>query len=255
MAMQRTAEQDVLREMSFTLNKLITGSTRYGDAAAAKGFISSQKAQDLASTIGLPEYNKVTQITAAIRDHIITRSPEQVTEKFSAYVLMIDNDLEDRELAEKLVQALSAVKPGYKSPLLTSSSASNTQAVAHVPDENTSSTPDENTSSTSVSLSELLEYVGIPKEALKKRCTGDHLREIAKKMDNWEYYAGHLGLSPADIDDLKEEFKKSGVKKDRALLLWKQKAAFKANYLFLVEVFLKCDNAEMAEFVCNLCKK
>ena len=74
-------------------------------------------------------------------------------------------------------------------------------------------------------------------------------------MDNWEYYAGHLGLSPADIDDLKEEFKKSGVKKDRALLLWKQRAAFKANYLFLVEVFLKCDNAEMAEFVCNLCKK
>ena len=107
MAMQRTAEKDVLQQMSFILNKLITDSSRYGDAAAAKGFISGQKAQDLASMTGVSEFKKVNQITAAIRDHITTRSPEQVTEKFNAYVLMIDNDLDNRDLAEQLVQALS----------------------------------------------------------------------------------------------------------------------------------------------------
>lgn len=109
-------------------------------------------------------------------------------------------------------------------------------------------------SSTSVTLSELLDYVELSPSALKKKCTEEHLRDIAREMDNWEYYASNLGLSTGEIDDLKEEFRKTGVKKERCLLIWKQKAGFKANYGYLVNVFLRCKNAEMAEYVCRLLK-
>ncbi len=114
---------------------------------------------------------------------------------------------------------------------------------------------DSSTSATSVTLPELLRYLKLSQEALEARCSEEHLRDIARKMGDWEYHASYLGLSTADIDDLKEEFRRTGVKKERMLFLWKQRAVFKATYRYLVEdVFLKCGNAEMAEFVCKLLK-
>ena len=110
-------------------------------------------------------------------------------------------------------------------------------------------------SATEVTLEELLEYVGISRSQLAKPCSDEHLREIAKKVDNWEMIAPYLGLEVNRIEDLKEDYSKSGLRSYNAFMKWKEKAAFKATYLYLVEeVFLKNGNATLAQFICNLLK-
>ena len=116
----------------------------------------------------------------------------------------------------------------------------------------TASNISSNNSATEVTLSELLGYVGIPASVLTQRCSDQHLQEIARRVKNWEPYAPCLGLGANDIEDLKDEFRKPELRSFNAFQRWKEKAAFKATYLYLVEsVFLKCGNATMAEFVCN----
>ena len=107
----------------------------------------------------------------------------------------------------------------------------------------------------SVTLEELLEHVKIPPAKLNQQPSREHLVDIAKKMSNWESYASYLGLNHGEIDDLKEENKKSVVQGERALFMWQERLAFKATYRFLVEdVFLKGKNAAMAQFICELLK-
>ena len=103
-----------------------------------------------------------------------------------------------------------------------------------------------------VTLSELLEHTGISEDTLRQRCSDEHLRDIAKKVDNWEVYAPYLGFESRDIEDLKEQFKRPELRSSNAFLKWKERAAFKATYHYLVvNVFLKYGNGVLAEFVCN----
>ena len=115
--------------------------------------------------------------------------------------------------------------------------------------------PSHNQDSTTVSLQDLLEHVGITVDILKQECTKTHLKEISEELDDqWEKYARCL-ITQREIDDIKEENRKVGEQRYKAFLKWKQQKAFKATYFHLVvNVFLKCNNAEMAEFVCKLLK-
>ena len=109
--------------------------------------------------------------------------------------------------------------------------------------------------STTVSLQDLLDHVGITEDILKQRCTESRLKEISEELDDqWEKYARCL-ITQKEIDDIKEENSKLGDQRCKAFLEWKKQKAFKATYFYLVvNVFLKCNNAEMAEFVCKLLK-
>ena len=104
-------------------------------------------------------------------------------------------------------------------------------------------------------MQDLLDNVGITEDTLKQECTKGHLEKISEELgDQWEKYARCL-IAQKEIDDIKEDNKKVGEQRYKALLKWKQQKAFKATYFYLVEnVFLKCNNAEMAEFVCKLLK-
>ena len=78
--------------------------------------------------------------------------------------------------------------------------------------------------------------------------------EISRKVSNWEVYAPYLGLSD-DIEALKMDHRTAQIQSRMAFKMWDERAAFKATYLHLVEnVFLKCGNAKMATFVCELVK-
>ena len=104
-----------------------------------------------------------------------------------------------------------------------------------------------------VTLKELLDHLDLHESQLDQRCTDEHLRDIALHIDKWEVYASYLGLTQADIDGIKEDGRSNAEKKIRALQEWKRKNAFKATFRFLVEdVFLKAENAELAEKVCSL---
>lgn len=105
-----------------------------------------------------------------------------------------------------------------------------------------------------VSLLELLEEVGIPEDSLNRRCTDDHLHSIAERIcpSDWGTYATALGLSNEFIEDLREDLTRAMDQRYNGLIMWKQHLAFKAKYRVLVELFLKKDNALLAEFVCEL---
>lgn len=78
---------------------------------------------------------------------------------------------------------------------------------------------------------------------------------ICNKVGNWKVYAPYLGLSGADIDVLESNYRRAETQCFRAFKKWKERAAFKATYLYLVDnVFLKYGNAELATYVGSLLK-
>lgn len=104
-------------------------------------------------------------------------------------------------------------------------------------------------------VGELLEYVDLDEEDLRKMCTDEDLNELSLRIRNWEEYASLLRLHGSDTEDIKNKGKSESQKMLLALERWKQKLAFKATFEYLVkEIFLKKDNMEYAWIVCQQLK-
>ena len=61
-----------------------------------------------------------------------------------------------------------------------------------------------------------------------------------------------LGLTETDVEDIKEDGKKTQDKRYKTLRKWKDKNLFKATYGALIDIFLKLGRADLAEKVCRL---
>ena len=103
-----------------------------------------------------------------------------------------------------------------------------------------------------VTLSELLAEVRIDESILAVRCTKSGLDYIATKISpkDWETYARELDIPENTLDDFKEDTARAKEQRFSGLRAWKERLAFKAKYLVLVNLFLKKNNAELAELVC-----
>ena len=103
-----------------------------------------------------------------------------------------------------------------------------------------------------VTLSELLEEVRIDESKLKVCCTESGLDYIATKISpkDWGTYARELDIPENTLDDIKEDTARAKEQRFCGLRAWKERLAFKANYLVLVNLFLKRNNAQLAELVC-----
>ena len=105
---------------------------------------------------------------------------------------------------------------------------------------------------TTVTLYELLEEVHIDESKLAVRCTEPGLDYIAKEISPkfWGTYARELDIPDNTLDDIKEDTARAKEQRFSGLRAWKDRLAFKAKYLVLVNLFLKKNNAQLAESVC-----
>ena len=105
---------------------------------------------------------------------------------------------------------------------------------------------------TTVTLYELLEEVRIDESKLAVRCTESGLDYIATKISpkDWGTYARELDIPENTLDDIKEDTDRAKEQRFSGLIAWKKRLAFKAKYLVLVNLFLKKNNAQLAESVC-----
>ena len=102
-----------------------------------------------------------------------------------------------------------------------------------------------------VTISELVEAVGISEASLRKRCTDEHLNSVAHFLD-WQTTAPYLGLSEKEIEDIEDEDRRNEVRRRKTLQIWKRKHCFKATYRRLVDIFLRLGRADHAEELCRL---
>ena len=100
-----------------------------------------------------------------------------------------------------------------------------------------------------VTISELVEVVGISEANLDERCADEHLDSISRFLD-WRTTAPHLGLTETEIEDIEDGDRKNERKRLKTLQRWKRKFCFKATYRKLIEVFLCIGRADHAEEVC-----
>ena len=103
-----------------------------------------------------------------------------------------------------------------------------------------------------ITFEELIAYVGISADKLKKPCSDEHITSISFFLTNWQTVAPILGLTEIDEEDVEEEGKETRNKRYKTLRKWKAKNLFKATYRVLVDMFLKLDRADLAEKVCRL---
>ena len=103
-----------------------------------------------------------------------------------------------------------------------------------------------------ISFEELIAHVGISVDELNKPCSDEHITSISLFLTNWQTVAHLLGLTETDVEDIKEDGKKTQDKRYKTLRKWKDKNLFKATYGALIDVFLKLGRADLAEKVCRL---
>ena len=98
-----------------------------------------------------------------------------------------------------------------------------------------------------ITLEELVEYVGIEKKLLNQRCQDSQLGEIASLLAKCDAVdIPLLNLTKADFYSSEKEMTIL-----HCLQAWKKRLAFKATYKCLVEELLARGNAELAEEICN----
>ena len=104
-------------------------------------------------------------------------------------------------------------------------------------------------------LDDLLEHCKLSKEQLKQVCVDKHLVAISKFIGCWETCASHFELTQAEIEEIKADGRNHEQRKLFMLQKWREKKAFLATFGALVGIFLKCDNALMAQNVCDVLKQ
>jgi len=101
-------------------------------------------------------------------------------------------------------------------------------------------------------LDELLEKTGILPTQLYTSCTLEHLQDIAFFLESWQTVAPHLGLSTADMEEVKSDAVSEQRKRKKVLEKWKARFAFKATFRWLIKALLEIGRADEAEKVCYL---
>ena len=109
----RPPEQDALQNMGHTLNQALSTRSspeQLGAIVAAKGMLPEGSRADICGMNDSP-YRKVMKIMDAVRAFITLPGPrndrERITEKFNDFVLILHDDLELKDVAQKLAEECS----------------------------------------------------------------------------------------------------------------------------------------------------
>lgn len=102
-----------------------------------------------------------------------------------------------------------------------------------------------------ISLQDVRKRFQLSDELLDTSLSEEYLREASRVIDNHETLGPELGLTPAEMTAISSE---KNVENQRSAVLrkWKQKLAWTATYRKLIEAFLKCSRADLAQKVCEL---
>ena len=89
---------------------------------------------------------------------------------------------------------------------------------------------------------------GIPKSCLDRAVSDIHIAQLAKIMTEWQELAPFLDLSPAEEEDIVEQYRgRLQLQKREALRKWKEKNDRKATYRRLVVIFCAQGRVDLAE--------
>ena len=102
-------------------------------------------------------------------------------------------------------------------------------------------------------LRELIsKHPNVSREVLNEQCSSDLANEVARKIDRWKELAPYLGLEDAEMSEIECDNEKAMERRLETLRMWKRKCGANATHRMLVEAFLKCQRADLAETVFSL---
>ena len=104
-------------------------------------------------------------------------------------------------------------------------------------------------------MERVIEEVGVSDAALNKMVEKKHILGVAKDMTNWQGVAYRLGLSEAKVEEIEENVKNAGRRREVMLEAWKSQKYYDATYRKLAEVFAEMDKQALVEKVCSLAKE
>ena len=103
-----------------------------------------------------------------------------------------------------------------------------------------------------ITVEDLEQHFKIPKGALDKEISSDHVREISTFLESWKLVAPHLGLSDGEIEAIENDRNTEEEKRLLMLQKWKQALVFKATYQKLIKALLSIKRADLASSVCQM---
>lgn len=89
-------------------------------------------------------------------------------------------------------------------------------------------------------------------EALQEPCSDESLAKIATNFQTWETTSVYLGITVHELDDIKNDFYKTQLKKKAVLDKWVKKSGVDATYLSLIKALHRDKNIEMIDEILKL---
>ena len=110
--------------------------------------------------------------------------------------------------------------------------------------------------SSTVTMDDLLRRIpGVRRELLHKKCSDQHLKNIAEELTEWRLTASWLGLKRTMVDDLDKSVRfDEGDKRHRMLEDWQKKKGAEATYWALAEALLQVGRTDLAEKLLSFLK-
>ena len=102
-----------------------------------------------------------------------------------------------------------------------------------------------------ISLQKVKERFHLSQDQLNAEVSQEHLIAANRIIGDHRILGPHLGLSPEEMDDIKQE-RSPELQRSAMLRKWKEKFAWNATYGVLIEALLKCSRAICARDVCKL---
>ena len=104
------------------------------------------------------------------------------------------------------------------------------------------------------SYEDILACCKLDQEAMRVKCPDEVLSTVARKMNEWRNI--DLGIERGKISGLKHDSGADDLEKRREYLqCWKQRYGPKATYELLARRFVEAGRADLAQLVCEGCKK
>ena len=106
-----------------------------------------------------------------------------------------------------------------------------------------------------VTIDDLIRRIpGVRRELLYKKCSDQHLKNIAKELTQWRLTASWLGLKTI-VDDLDKDVRfDEKDKRQRMLEGWQEEKGTKATYWALAEALLQVGRTDLAEKLLSFLK-
>ena len=103
-------------------------------------------------------------------------------------------------------------------------------------------------------LNDLLARFGFQRRDLVKPCSEEHGNRIALKVSDWETLAPFIGLEHQDVEDIKDEYRKSRSRRLALLRKWRQRYGRDATYLKLVEGLQEIGRRDLIEDILTIAR-